>query len=337
MSDHVALIVGVGPGLGSALARRFAADGFRVAIAARRGDTLQDLAKRIAGHAYTCDVSRESDVAGLFAAVERDIGTPNVVIHNASRRLRGPIDAVNPIEVEQTLRVTALGGFVGQAAARAMIPRGSGSIFFTGATASVKGFARSAAFAMGKFGLRGLAQSMARELAPQNIHVAHFVIDRVPHLYCVVGLRRCTLCLNDFALMQRRVAHLDMDAFYASVELLRYPQLRGLPVVIGGRHHGHVRTGDTRDFPRLRDYVGRGVVTTATYEARAFGVHSGTGIMKAARLAPDAILLPADFEQYRHYSHLFKAAVAEIAPEIEDRGIDEIYIDLTKVAYRISR
>ena len=129
--------------------------------------------------------------------------------------------------------------------------------------------------------------------------------------------------------MQRRVAHLDMDAFYASVELLRYPQLRGLPVVIGGRHHGHLRTGD--NFPRLRDYVGRGVVTTATYEARAFGVHSGMGIMKAARLAPDAILLPADFEQYRHYSRLFKAAVAEIAPEIEDRGIDEIYIDLTKL------
>ena len=178
MSDHVALIVGVGPGLGSALARRFAADGFRVAIAARRGDTLQDLARHIAGHAYTCDVSQESDVAGLFAAVERDIGIPNVVIHNASRRLRGPIDALNPIEVEQTLRVTALGGFfVGQAAARAMIPRRSGSIFFTGATASVKGFAKSAAFAMGKFGLRGLAQSMARELAPQNIHVAHFVID----------------------------------------------------------------------------------------------------------------------------------------------------------------
>ena len=130
--------------------------------------------------------------------------------------------------------------------------------------------------------------------------------------------------------MQRRVAHLDMDAFYASVELLRYPQLRGLPVVIGGRHHGHLRTRD--HFPRLRDYVGRGVVTTATYEARAFGIHSGMGIMKAARLAPDAMLLPADFEQYRHYSRLFKAAVADIAPEIEDRGIDEIYIDLTNVA-----
>ncbi|MFH0343294.1 MAG: DNA polymerase IV, partial [Chromatiales bacterium] len=120
-----------------------------------------------------------------------------------------------------------------------------------------------------------------------------------------------------------------MDAFYASVELLRYPQLRGLPVVIGGRHHRRLRTGDT--FPRLRDYVGRGVVTTATYEARAFGVHSGMGVMKSARLAPDAMLLPADFEQYRHYSRLFKAAVAEIAPEIEDRGIDEIYIDLTKL------
>ena len=130
--------------------------------------------------------------------------------------------------------------------------------------------------------------------------------------------------------MERRIAHLDMDAFYASVELLRYPQLRGLPVVIGGRRRGS--TGEASDFPRLRDYVGRGVATTATYEARSFGVHSGMGLMKAARLAPDAVLLPADFEEYGRYSRLFKAAVAEIAPHIEDRGIDEIYIDLTQLA-----
>ncbi|UZG43416.1 DNA polymerase IV [Caldimonas thermodepolymerans] len=133
--------------------------------------------------------------------------------------------------------------------------------------------------------------------------------------------------------MRRLIAHLDMDAFYASVELLRYPELKGQPVVIGGgrRHQPVVREDGRREFARLRDYAGRGVVTTATYEARAFGVHSGMGLMKAAALAPDAILLPTDFDEYRRYSRLFKAAVAEIAPHIEDRGIDEIYIDLTEV------
>jgi len=127
----------------------------------------------------------------------------------------------------------------------------------------------------------------------------------------------------------RRIAHLDMDAFFASVELLRYPELRGQPVVVGGRRVKGVVPGEA--FPRLRSYTGRGVVTTATYEARAFGVHSGLGLMKAAALAPEAILLPANFEAYTLYSRLFKAAVAEIAPVFEDRGIDEIYIDLTDV------
>ena len=129
----------------------------------------------------------------------------------------------------------------------------------------------------------------------------------------------------------RRVAHLDMDAFYASVELLRYPELRGQPVVIGGRNTPAPRElpGGGRQYGRLRQYAGRGVVTTSTYEARALGVFSAMGMMKAAQLAPDAILLPADFQAYRHYSRLFKHAVATIAPVIEDRGIDEIYIDLT--------
>lgn len=136
--------------------------------------------------------------------------------------------------------------------------------------------------------------------------------------------------------MIRRIAHLDMDAFYASVELLRYPQLRGLPVVVGGRRRRESDQGMDASTPlevfvRLRDYVGRGVATTSTYEARALGVHSALGLMKAAALAPDAILLPADFEQYNAYSRRFKAAVAAIAPQIEDRGIDEIYIDLTDV------
>ena len=145
--------------------------------------------------------------------------------------------------------------------------------------------------------------------------------------------------MRPFAIVQdnssspRRIAHLDMDAFYASVELLRYPELRGLPVVIAGRdEHAPVPQADgTRHFSRLRDYAGRGVITTATYEARAKGVFSAMGVMKAAQLAPDAILLPVDFDRYRHYSRLFKAAVASIASHIEDSGIDEIYIDLTRL------
>ncbi len=132
----------------------------------------------------------------------------------------------------------------------------------------------------------------------------------------------------------RRIAHLDMDAFYASVELLRYPQLRGQPLVIGGgrRHQPEQLADGSLQFSSLRDYAGRGVITTATYEARAFGVRSGMGLMKAAALCPQAILLPTDFDEYRRYSRLFKTAVAQIAPLIEDRGIDEIYIDLSALA-----
>lgn len=151
--------------------------------------------------------------------------------------------------------------------------------------------------------------------------------------------------------LTRRIAHLDMDAFYASVELLRYPQLQGLPVVIGGgrrreddllgrmqqmRPEREWTTADLADipldvFPRLNSYVGRGVITTATYAARAFGVGSAMGVMKAAKLCPDAILLPVDFAQYRHYSRTFKDIVTDIAPQVEDRGVDEIYIDFTEV------
>jgi len=138
--------------------------------------------------------------------------------------------------------------------------------------------------------------------------------------------------------MTRVIAHLDMDAFYASVELLRYPDLRGRPVVIGGgRDHqpgwetDPVSGERRRRYATLRGYAGRGVVTTATYEARALGVNSAMGMMKAAAKAPDAVLLPVDFDEYRKYSRLFKAAVRSVAPLIEDRGIDEIYIDLTEV------
>ena len=132
---------------------------------------------------------------------------------------------------------------------------------------------------------------------------------------------------------RRWIAHLDMDAFYASVELLRYPELKKLPVVIGGsrRHQPQTLADGSRSFATLRHYSGRGVITTATYAARDLGVHSGMGLMKAAQRAPNAVLLPVDFDEYRKYSRMFKAAVAEIAPVIEDRGIDEIYIDLTDV------
>ncbi len=141
----------------------------------------------------------------------------------------------------------------------------------------------------------------------------------------------------------RRIAHLDMDAFYASVEMLRYPQLKGLPVVIGGsrrasdedllaRHGARAQSQiPVADFPRLQGYSGRGVITTATYAARQFGIGSAMGLMKAARLCPQAILLPVDFDAYRHYSRTFKAIILEIAPLMEDRGIDEVYIDFTEV------
>ena len=139
----------------------------------------------------------------------------------------------------------------------------------------------------------------------------------------------------------RLIAHLDMDAFYASVELLRYPELRGQPVVIGGgrRHQPELLTDPHTGcseyrFATLSGYVGRGVATTATYEARALGVHSAMGLMKAAALAPEAVLLPTDFDSYRKYSRLFKAAVRLVAPTIEDRGIDEIFIDLTGLRLR---
>ncbi len=141
--------------------------------------------------------------------------------------------------------------------------------------------------------------------------------------------------------LPRRIAHLDMDAFFASVELLRYPQLKGLPLVIGGRRQADARLAahaglalseiPVADFPRLRDYAGRGVITTATYAARQFGVGSAMGLMKAARLCPDAILLPIDFDEIRRCSRAFKAVIREIAPVMEDRGVDEVYADFSAV------
>jgi NAD(P)-dependent dehydrogenase (short-subunit alcohol dehydrogenase family) len=149
-----------------------------VALAARDADKLAALADETGARAYACDVVRADDVDGLFGAVTSDLGTPDVVVYNPSFRTRGPLIELDSAQVEKSLMVTCFGGFlVGQAAARLMLEQGRGSIQFTGASASVKGYVNSAPFAMGKFALRGLVQSMARELAPKNIHVAHFIID----------------------------------------------------------------------------------------------------------------------------------------------------------------
>jgi NAD(P)-dependent dehydrogenase (short-subunit alcohol dehydrogenase family) len=171
---EVALIVGAGSGLSASLARLFAREGLSVAIAARNTAKLAALAKETGAVAIECDASVSAQVDAMYEKVRE----PDLVVYNAGYRTRGPLVSLDPKEVERTLMISAYGGFlVGQAAAKRMLTRGSGSIFFTGASASVKGYAESAPFAMGKFALRGLAQSMARELAPKGIHVAHFVID----------------------------------------------------------------------------------------------------------------------------------------------------------------
>ena len=177
-SGEIALIVGAGSGLSAALARLFAKEGMRVALAARDTAKLNSLAKETAALPVACDASDLRQVEAMFGAVETRWGVPDLVVYNAGYRVRGPLVDLDAEEVERTIKITGYGGFlVAQAAARRMLARGSGAIFFTGASASLKGYAESAPFAMGKFALRGLAQSMARELAPKGIHVAHFVID----------------------------------------------------------------------------------------------------------------------------------------------------------------
>ena len=174
----VSLIVGAGDGLSASLARLFAAEGMQVALAARNPDKLDQLCADTGVRAYACDAVEEEQVANLMRSVEDDLGPLDIAIYNPSARARGPLVELSPPEVLRAMTITAFGGFlVGQAAARSMLIRGSGAILFTGASASVKGYPQSASFAMGKFALRGLAQSMARELAPKGIHVAHFVID----------------------------------------------------------------------------------------------------------------------------------------------------------------
>jgi NAD(P)-dependent dehydrogenase (short-subunit alcohol dehydrogenase family) len=173
-----ALIVGAGPGLGAALATALAGEGIKVAVAARKLATLDALATATGARSFACDATVPADVAGLFAALDAEGGAPDIVIYNASYRTRGAFVDLDPVEVQKTIQVSAYAAFlVGQQAARRMLPKRRGAILFTGASAGVKGYAQSAPFAMGKFALRGLAQSMARELHPQGIHVAHVVVD----------------------------------------------------------------------------------------------------------------------------------------------------------------
>jgi NAD(P)-dependent dehydrogenase (short-subunit alcohol dehydrogenase family) len=175
---ETALIVGAGSGLSASLARLFAREGLGVALAARNSEKLAPLCGETGAKAFACDATDEAQVARMFAAVEAATGAPDIVVYNASARARGPVAELVPAEVERALMVSAFGGFlVAREAVARMLPKGRGAILFTGASASVKGYPLSAPFAMGKFALRGLAQSMARELAPQGIHIGHFVID----------------------------------------------------------------------------------------------------------------------------------------------------------------
>jgi NAD(P)-dependent dehydrogenase (short-subunit alcohol dehydrogenase family) len=174
------LIVGAGQGLSASLARLFSREGLKVALAARDPGKLKSLCEETGASAFACDAQDEVQVERLFQSVDKEIGAPEVVVYNASARARGPFATLDPREVHRTLIVSAFGAFlVAQRAVTRMLAKGSGAILFTGASASVKGYAESAPFAMGKFALRGLAQSLARELAPKGIHVAHFVIDGV--------------------------------------------------------------------------------------------------------------------------------------------------------------
>lgn len=178
MNLNTALIVGAGDGLSASLARLFATTGIKVGLAARHTEKLHSLGDEIGAQSFQCDASDPDAVRRLFEEVDTHLSTPDAVVYNPSYRTRGAIADLDPAEVAKALQVTAYGGFlVGQQAAKRMLTKGEGAILFTGASASVKGYPQSAPFAMGKFALRGLVQSMARELAPKNIHVAHFVID----------------------------------------------------------------------------------------------------------------------------------------------------------------
>jgi NAD(P)-dependent dehydrogenase (short-subunit alcohol dehydrogenase family) len=220
---NTALIVGAGSGLSAALARALVTEGIKVALAARSTEDLAGLAQQIGAVTLACDASRRTDVEKLFADLDDGFGSPEIVIYNPSYRTRGPLADLDPDEVEKSLMVSAFGGFlVAQQAVRRMLPKRHGCIVFTGASASIKGYAQSAAFAMGKFALRGLAQSMARELHPQGIHVAHMVIDggiKSARREEQPGKPASLLDPNSIAASYLHVIHQPHSAWSAEVEL----------------------------------------------------------------------------------------------------------------------
>jgi NAD(P)-dependent dehydrogenase (short-subunit alcohol dehydrogenase family) len=220
---NTALIVGAGSGLSAAVARALASEGIKVALAARSTGDLAGLAQEIGAQTFACDASRRSDVEKLFSDLDGGFGAPEIVIYNASYRTRGPLAALDPAEVEKSIMVSAFGGFlVAQQAVKRMLPKKHGTIVFTGASASVKGYAQSAPFAMGKFALRGLAQSMARELHPQGIHVAHIVIDggiRSERRQEPAGKTASLLNPNSIAATYLHVIHQPHSAWSWEVEL----------------------------------------------------------------------------------------------------------------------
>jgi NAD(P)-dependent dehydrogenase (short-subunit alcohol dehydrogenase family) len=178
MNKRVALIVGAGPGISAAFGEALVADGYQVALASRNVEKLSPLATKMNAQPFEADASSPQSLVQLFNDVDRSLGEPEVVLFNPSARVRGELLTLNIEEASASIHTTAIGALVtAQEAARRMLPKGRGSIFFTGATAAVKGYARSSVFAMAKFAVRGLAQSLARELGPQGIHVVHFVID----------------------------------------------------------------------------------------------------------------------------------------------------------------
>ena len=209
-----ALIIGAGSGLSAALARALAREGIKVALASRSTDDLRPLAESIGATTHLCDASQRIDIEKLFSELDHASGAPDIAIYNASYRTRGPLIELDPVEVEKSIATTAYGAFLmAQQAARRMLPHRQGVILFTGASAGVKGYAQSAPFAMGKFALRGLAQSMARELHPQGIHVAHVVIDGG-----IASDRRAEP-------MDRPASLLDPEAITASyLHLIRQPR-----------------------------------------------------------------------------------------------------------------
>ena len=218
MSESV-LIVGTGPGLGSSLARLCASKGMKVILASRNFEKLKDLKKEIEAETLVCDVSNVKDVSNLFKQTDKLIGIPNLVIYNASSRpKKSSVVELDPIETQKSINITCFGAFlVAQEAAKRMLKRKSGSIFFTGATGGVKGFANSSVFAMGKFGLRGLAQSLARELHPQGIHIAHFVIDGAINKEPYVDYQ--TMHPDEIAKTYLQFYHQDKSAWAWEIEL----------------------------------------------------------------------------------------------------------------------